>query len=195
MYCNFGNIILYTHYVSSSASPEHEGCWSSCCIVGKGRYWEFGGNWRQSLRGHYRVPSAARCSNTSGGPEGSSHSCTISHMLYRGRCPLKHRYKHVYWQNYNQCLLNWSLMSFYMQLLIANHFYEWNSHYLGMELHFFFFSSSEVELKWLRWIAQFLNPIPIGDISEGALGVFGTAVCQFNGRRWRSYSNTLIKRF
>lgn len=95
MYCNFGNIILYTHYVSSSASPEHEGCWSSCCIVGKGRYWEFGGNWRQSLRGHYQVPSAARCSNTSGGPEGSSHSCTISHMLYRGRCPLKHRYKHV----------------------------------------------------------------------------------------------------
>lgn len=95
MYFNYDNSILYTYYVSSSASPEHEGCWSSCCIVGKGRYWEFGGNWRQSLRGHYRVPSAARCSNTSGGPEGSSHSCTISRMLYRGRCPLKHRGKHV----------------------------------------------------------------------------------------------------
>lgn len=33
----------------------------------------------------------------------------------------------------------------------------------------FFFSSSEVELKWLRWIVQFLNPIPIGDISEGSV--------------------------
>lgn len=86
----------HTHYcVSSSASPEHEGCWSSCCIVGKGRYWEFGENWRQSLQRRYQVPSAAHCNNTSGAPEGSSHSCTISHTLYRGRCPLKHRDRHV----------------------------------------------------------------------------------------------------
>lgn len=64
-----------------------------------------------------------------------------------------------------------------------------------------YFSFSFVLQKW-NWnggIVQFLNPIPIGDISEGALGVFGTAVCQFiftaDGRRWRSYSNSLIKWF
>ncbi len=164
------------HCVSSSASPEHGGCWSSCCIVGKGRYWEFGGNWRQSLQRRYQVPSAVHCSNTSGGPEGSSHSCTISHTLYRGRCPLKHRDRHVKANLQQFCGVfsfdTWALSVAFMwplkrlksqrcKRIFCKEMYLLLK-FSTFALHFFFM--------------QFLtNPIPIGDISEGASGVFGTS--------------------
>lgn len=83
--------LVVTHHcvMCSSASPKLWPQRSSCCTVGMGRHWGSGGGWRHFPPQQSLAPSVARCSSTSDGRAGSSHSETRFRMLCRGRCPLE----------------------------------------------------------------------------------------------------------
>lgn len=83
--------LAVTHHcvMCSSASPALWLQRSSCCTVGTGRYWGSAGRWRHFPPQPSLAPSVARCSSTSDGRAGSSHSGTRFRMLCRERCPLE----------------------------------------------------------------------------------------------------------
>lgn len=83
------DIVTHRCVRCSSAFPGPLLQRSSCCTVGKGRYWGSGGVQCRSPPLLSLAPSAARCNSTSDGPAGSSRSETRFRMPCRGRCPLE----------------------------------------------------------------------------------------------------------
>lgn len=85
------DLLVATHRcgMRSSASPKLWLQRSSCCTAGMGRYWGSGGRRRHFPPRRSLAPSVARCSSTSDGRAGSSHSGTRFRKLCRERCPLE----------------------------------------------------------------------------------------------------------
>lgn len=89
--CGNWELLVITHrcVMCSSAFPKLWLQRSSCCTVGLGRYWGSGGGRRHFPPRQSLAPSVARCSSTSDGRAGSSHSGTRFRKLCRERCPLE----------------------------------------------------------------------------------------------------------
>ena len=86
-----GGLLTHRCVMCSGAAPGPWRWRNSCCTAGRGTRWGSGGAPCRSPPPRSPAPAAARCSSTSGGPAGSSHSGTISRTPCRGKYPLRGR--------------------------------------------------------------------------------------------------------